>query len=195
MMYTFDNPKAPPVRRTQYFEMYANRALYHDGWVACTTPKRPPWVNIGGSTKDPADDYEWELYHVEKDFSEAKNLARENPRKLRELQDLWWSEAAKYNVLPLDDRMGERTDATIRPSLTRGRTKFTYYPGMKRITEGSAPATRNRDWSVTADVEIPQGGAEGVLATIGGRFAGWGLSLMNSAPRLDYVNSNQPKHR
>jgi arylsulfatase len=195
MMYTFDNAKAPPARRTQYFEMLANRALYHDGWIACTTPKRPPWVTVGGSTKDPADDYEWELYNVEDDFSEAKNLAKENPRKLRELQDLWWAEAAKYNVLPLDDRAIERADPTIRPSLTKGRTRFTYYAGMKRIPEGSAPPTRNRDFSVTADVEIPDGGAEGVLGTLGGRFGGWGLSLLDSVPRFDYRASNVPKHR
>jgi arylsulfatase len=137
MMYSFDDPKAPPARRTQYFEMMANRALYQDGWIACTTPKRPPWVNFGGSTKNPADDYEWELYHIEKDFSESNNLAKENPRILRELQDLWWTEAAKYNVLPLNDQMAERLDPSIRPSLTRGRTKFTYYPGMKRIPEGT----------------------------------------------------------
>jgi arylsulfatase len=195
MMYTFDDPKAPPARRTQYFEMMANRALYHDGWIACTTPKRPPWINVGGSTKNPADDYEWELYHIEKDFSEAKNLARENPKKLRELQDLWWAEAAKYNVLPLDDRMAERVDVTIRPSLTRGRTKFTYYPGMRRIPEGTAPPTRNRSFSVTAEVEIPKGGATGVLATLGGRFGGWGLMVMDGTPRFDYAFSNQAKDR
>jgi arylsulfatase len=195
MMYTFANANAPPARRTQYFEMLANRALYHDGWVACTTPKRPPWVNVGGSTKNPADEYAWELYHVEDDFSEARNVAKDNPKKLRELQDLWWAEAAKYNVLPLDDRAIERADPTIRPSLTRGRTRFTYYAGMKRIPEGSAPPTRNRDFSVTADVAIPSGGAEGVLGTMGGRFGGWGLSLLDSVPRFDYRASNVPKHR
>jgi arylsulfatase len=195
MMYTFDNPNAPPARRTQYFEMMGNRALYHDGWVACTTPKRPPWINVGGSTKDPADDYEWELYNVEEDFSEAKNLVKENPKKLRELQDLWWSEAAKYNVLPLDDRMAERVDVTIRPSLTKGRTKFTYYPGMTRIPEGSAPATRNCSFTITAEVEIPKDGASGVLATMGGRFGGWGLIVMDGKPRFDYAFTNQDKYR
>ena len=105
---------------------------------------------------------------------EAKNVVKDNPKKLRELQDLWWSEAAKYNVLPLDDRMAERVDPTIRPGLTKGRTKFTYYPGMTRIPEGSAPATRNRSFTVTAEVDIPKEGASGVLATIGGRFGGKG---------------------
>jgi arylsulfatase len=194
MMYTFDNANAPPARRTQYFELVANRALYHDGWVACTTPKRPPWINVGGTTKNPADDYEWELYNVEDDFSEAKNVVKEYPRKLRELQDLWWLEAAKYNVLPLDDRMGERVDPTIRPSLTRGRTKFTYYAGMTRIPEGSAPPTRNCTFAITADLDIPQEGASGVLATMGGRFGGWGLIVMDGKPRFDYALSNQEKY-
>jgi arylsulfatase len=195
IMYTFDDPKAPSARRTQYFEMMGNRALYHDGWIACTTPKRPPWVNFGVSSKNPADDYDWELYNVADDFSEARNVAREHPKKLRALQDLWWAEAAKYNVLPLDDRAGERIDPTIRPSLTRGRTRFTYYAGMKRIPEGSAPATRNRDFSVTAEVVVPKEGAEGVLATLGGRFGGWGLSLLDGVPRFDYSASNNPKYR
>jgi arylsulfatase len=194
MMYTFANANAPPARRTQYFEMMGNRALYHDGWVACTTPKRPPWINVGGSTKNPADDYAWELYNVEDDFSEAKNVVKDNPHKLRELQDLWWSEAAKYNVLPLDDRMAERVDVTIRPGLTKGRTKFTYYAGMKRIPEGSAPATRNRSFTVTADVDIPEKGASGVLATMGGRFGGWGLIIMDGKPRFDYAFTNQDKY-
>src|SRR5262249_3037591 len=193
--YSFDKANAPPERRTQYFEMMGNRALYHDGWVACTTPKRPPWINIGGSTKNPADDYEWELYNIEADFSESKNVAKENPKKLRELQDLWWSEAAKYNVLPLDDRMGERIDVTIRPSLTKGRTKFTYYAGMTRIPEGSAPVTRNRSFTITAEVEIAKEGDSGVLATMGGRFGGWGLIVMDGKPRFDYTFTNQDKYR
>jgi hypothetical protein len=111
------------------------------------------------------------------------------------LQDLWWAEAAKYDVLPLDDRAAERTDVTIRPSLTKGRTKFTYYPDMKRIPEGSAPATRNRSFSITAEVEIPKDGASGVLATIGGRFGGWGLTVMDGKPRFDYAFTNQDKYR
>src|SRR5262249_22567361 len=150
---------------------------------------------IGGTTKNPADDYEWGLYNVEDDFSEAKNIAKDNPKKLRELQDLWWSEAAKYNVLPLDDRVGERIDPTIRPSLTKGRTKFTYYPGMKRIPEGSAPQTRNRSFRITADVDIPAEGASGVLATMGGRFGGWGLIVMDGQPRFDYTLSNEARYR
>jgi arylsulfatase A-like enzyme len=195
MGYSFADPKAAGKHKTQYFEMFANRALYHEGWIASTTPKRPPWNTIGGSSKNPADDYEWELYHVDKDFSQTINIVKENPKKLRELQDLWWAEAAKYNVLPLDDSAAERVDPVIRPSLTHGRTKFQYYPGMIRITEGTAPVTRNRSFNLTADVEIPEGKVEGVLATMGGRFGGWGLMVMDGKPRFDYAFSNQEKHR
>lgn len=195
MLYSFADPKAPTKHPTQYFELLANRALYHDGWIASTTPKRAPWVGVGGTTKNPADEYEWELYHVETDFSQSDNLVKKNPKKLRELQDLWWAEAAKYNVLPLDDHFTERTDVTIRPSLTRGRTKFTYYADMIRIPEGSAPVTRNASFNVIADVEIPKGGTSGVLATMGGRFGGWGLIVMDSKPRFDYALTNQDKYR
>jgi arylsulfatase len=132
---------------------------------------------------------------VDTDFSQSDNLVKKNPKKLRELQDLWWAEAAKYNVLPLDDQFTERTDVTIRPSLTRGRTKFTYYADMIRIPEGSAPVTRNASFNVIADVEIPKGGASGVLATMGGRFGGWGLIVMDSKPRFDYALTNQDKYR
>ena len=108
MLYSFDDAKAASHHQTQYFEMVANRGIYQRGWVACTTPRRLPWVTLGGATDNPADDFAWELYHVDEDFSESVNLARSNPRKLRELQDLWWAEAARHNVLPLDCRFAER---------------------------------------------------------------------------------------
>jgi len=113
--------------------MFANRAIYNDGWVAARTPPMAPWV-MGGQTPD-VDDYRWELYNVADDFSEAVNLADKEPAKLRELQDLFWIEAAKYNVLPLDNSKVERFDVSIRPSLTRGRSVFTYYAGQTRIPE------------------------------------------------------------
>jgi arylsulfatase len=121
-------------------------------------------------------------------------VVKQNPKKLRELQDLFWAEAAKYDVLPLDDRMAERIDPATRPGLTKGRTRFTYYPEMTRIPEGSAPATRNRSFQVTAEVEIPEKGSEGVLATLGGRFGGWGLLVVDGKPRFDYAYSNQKQH-
>ena len=183
MVYTFDSANAPSTHRTQYFEMFANRAIYNDGWVAATTPPLAPWAS--GKTID-VDDYKWELYDITKDFSEANDLAAQQPKKLRELQELFWIEAAKYNVLPLDNSKLERMNVDNRPSLTRGRTKFTFYPGMTRIPEGSAPSILNKSFRVTAEVEIPVNGAEGVLITQGGRFNGWGLYLLDDKPVFHY---------
>jgi len=160
--------------------------------VACTTPVRLPWQ---AATEKSPDDFKWELYHVAEDFSEANNLAVANPAKLKELQGIFDREAKKYNVLPLDASFAARVDVSIRPSLTRGRTTFTYYPGTIRVPEGTAPNVRNKDWTVTADVEIPEGGAEGVLVTQGGRFGGWGLILMDGKPQFVYALSQQKEHK
>jgi arylsulfatase A-like enzyme len=184
MVYSFDDAKAPSKRRTQYFEMVANRAIYNDGWVACTTPPTPPWASSGKGVS--VDDFQWELYDTTKDFSEANNLAASEPKKLRDLQELFWIEAAKYNVLPLDNSKIERMDVANRPSLTRGRSLFTYNPGMVRIPEGSAPDIKNKSFKVAAQVEIPDGGADGVLVTQGGRFNGWGLYLLEGKPVFHY---------
>jgi hypothetical protein len=184
MVYSFDDAKAPSKRRTQYFEMFANRALYNDGWIACTTPPTPPWASSGGGVS--VNDYKWELYDVTKDFSQANNLAAKEPKKLRELQELFWVEAAKYNVLPLDNSKIERMSVDNRPSLTRGRTKFTFYPGMVRIPEGTAPSILNKSFQVSAVMEIPVDGAEGVVITQGGRFNGWGLYLLAGKPVFHY---------
>jgi arylsulfatase A-like enzyme len=183
MVYSFDNAKAPSPHRTQYFEMFANRAIYNDGWIAATTPPLAPWAT--GKTID-VDDYQWELYDLSKDFSEANNLASGEPKKLRELQELFWIEAAKYNVLPLDNSKIERLDGSNRPSLTRGRSLFTYYPGMTRIPAGSAPDIKNKSFKIAAEVEIPEGGADGVLITQGGRFNGWALYLLEGKPVFHY---------
>jgi arylsulfatase A-like enzyme len=183
MAYTFDDPKAPSTRRTQYFEMFANRAIYNDGWVAATTPPLAPWAS--GKTI-PIDDYHWELYDITKDFSQANNLAAKEPKRLREMQELFWIEAARHNVLPLDNSKLERMNVDNRPSLTRGRSLFTYYPGMVRIPEGSAPSILNKSFRVAADLEIPPGGAEGVLVTQGGRFNGWGLYILAGKPVFHY---------
>jgi hypothetical protein len=184
MVYTFDNPKAKAVHATQYFEMFANRAIYKEGWVAATTPPVLPWSF--GTNPPAVEDYKWELYNVEQDFSEASDLAAKEPKKLRDLQDLFWVEAAKYNVLPIDNSKSERFDVSLRPSLTRGRTEFTYYPGMTRIPEGSAPDFKNKSYRIVADVDIPAGGAEGVLMTQGGRFNGLGLYLLDDRPVFFY---------
>ena len=184
MVYSFDDAKATSTHRTQYFEMLANRAIYNDGWVAATTPPVAPWVVVG--RKPDVDDYKWELYNIAEDFSQAVDLADKEPKKLRELQDLFWIEAAKYDVLPLDNSAVERFDVRIRPSLTRGRSVFTYYAGQTRIPEGTAPDLKNKSFKIGADVDIPAGGANGVIATQGGRFNGWGLYLLDGKPVFHY---------
>jgi arylsulfatase A-like enzyme len=193
LVYTFDNPKAPTRHSTQYFEMMGNRAIYKDGWMASTTPLRLPWVTSGYEPSP--DDFKWELYNVNEDFSQANNLVEQNPAKLKELQRAFDVEARKYNVYPLDSSFASRVDPAIRPSLTRGRSEFTYYPGMIRIPEGSAPNFKNKSWAIAAEVNVPDGGASGVLATIGGRFGGWVLLMQESRPEFAYALSNQPEHK
>ena len=165
------------------------------GWP---TPRRcvcpgPSRARRGHSANP--DDFKWELYHVAEDFSQSNNLAAQNPAKLKELQAVFEREAKKYNVYPLDASFAERADVSIRPSLTRGRSTFTYYPGTIRVPEGAAPDTKNKYFTVTAEVEIPEGGAEGVLVTQGGRFGGWGLLVLDGKPEFDYAFSNQPQHK
>jgi len=184
MVYTFADAKAPSKRTTQYFEMLANRGIYHDGWVAATTPPIAPWVSIAKAID--INDYKWELYKVSDDFSEADNLADKEPQKLKELQDLFWAEAAKYNVLPIDNSRVERFDVSLRPSLTTGRDEFTYYPGLVRIPEGAAPDLKNKSYQIKAEVVIPKDGAEGILITHGGRFSGYGLYLLKGKPVFHY---------
>ena len=185
MAYAFADAAAPSERTTQYFEMFANRAIYDDGWVATTTPTSPPWVSVAVAT-DPIDGFDWELYNVAQDFSQSQNLAESNPEKLRELQRLFYIEAVKYDVLPLDDTKVERLDVNNRPSNIRGLSEFTYYDGMIRIPEGSAPDLKNKSFGISAVVEIPEDGAEGVLMTQGGRFAGVGLYVLDSRPVFHY---------
>jgi len=193
LVYTFDDAKAATRHTTQYFELVGNRGIYKDGWMANTTPLRLPWVTIGEEPNP--DDFKWELYNISEDFSQANNLAAKNPEKLKELQDAFDVEAKKYNVYPLDSSFASRADPAIRPSLTRGRTEFVYYPGMIRIPEGSAPDFKNKSWTAAAEVTVPKGGASGVLATIGGRFGGWALMLKDGKPVFVYALSNQPEHK
>jgi len=188
MRYTFDQPTAPSTRRTQYFELFGNRAIYHDGWVAATTPAGPPWSR-DVPTLDVIDGYAWELYHVEEDFSEAKDLVKSHPDKLKELQQLFYDEAAKYQVLPLDNDRVMRLNPAIRPSLTKGRTSFTYYEGARRIPEGVAPDIKNKSWTLTALIEVPETGAEGMAVTLGGLFNGWALYLDRSMPVFHYFGN------
>jgi Sulfatase len=193
LVYTWDNATAPTRHGTQYFEMMGNRAIYKDGWMASTTPLRLPWINTGYEPNP--DDFKWELYNINEDFSQTNNLVDQNPDKLKELQAAFDVEARKYNVYPLDSSMASRADPAIRPSLTRGRNEFTYFPGMIRIPEGSSPDFKNKSWTIAAEVTIPPGGANGVLGTIGGRYGGWALLLMDGKPTFAYAMSNQPQHK
>ena len=185
LAYTFlpENASAPSRRTSQYFEMLGNRAMYADGWIACCRHGRLPWQTSGSW---PWDGDKWELYNVEGDFSEAVDLAAAEPAKLRELQDLFTAAAEKYNVLPLDDRFAERADVTLRPSFFAGRNKITFYPGMIRLPEGSAPKTVSIHHRVDAIVDIPKDGAQGVMMALGGQDAGWSLFLWNGKPRYHY---------
>jgi arylsulfatase A-like enzyme len=178
--YSFADADAPSRRTTQYFEMIGNRAIYHDGWVACTTPPVPPW-DPGAAEVDAIDGYQWELYHTDIDFSQAEDLAASQPEKLRELQLLFYTEAARHEVLPIDNSKTARLDPAIRPSLTRGRTKFTYGDGMTRIPEGASPNLKNTSFRITADVDVEEK-ASGMIITQGGLFGGMGLFLRDGRP-------------
>ncbi|MEI3855483.1 MULTISPECIES: arylsulfatase [Ensifer] len=178
MAYAWDkaNATAPTQHQTQYFEMLGNRAIYHDGWVAATTPATLPWEL---STKTPPDvitGYNWELYNVDEDPTQFTDLAAKMPDKLKELQDLFYAEAKKYNVLPLDNSTLARWNAP-RPNLTAGRTEFTYQGELSGVPASAAPSTLNKSYTITAEVEIPDGGAQGMIVTEGGRFGGYGLFL------------------
>ncbi|MGO4839772.1 arylsulfatase, partial [Rhizobiaceae sp. 2RAB30] len=170
MAYAWDkaNADAPSARKTQYFEMLGNRAIYHDGWVAATTPVTTPWAMSTAAPPDVITGYNWELYNVQDDPTQFDDLATKMPDKLKELQDLFYSEAAKYNVLPLDNSTLARWN-TPRPSLTAGRKEFSYSGELSGVPPGAAPSILNKSYTITAEVEIPQGGAEGMIVTEGGR--------------------------
>jgi hypothetical protein len=182
--YTFDDATARSRRLTQYFEMFVNRGIYHEGWMASAL-SFPPWQSVRGEF-DP-DKQKWELYNIDKDFSQADDLAANEPQKLRELQDLWWLEAARYNVLPLDWRGVERFDSEAmgRPSLIAGRTKLQYFPGMVALPLGSFPPMLNKSWTMTADIDVPDHG-NGMIVTEGGLEGGFGLYLRDGKPTFVY---------
>jgi len=187
MAYTWDkaNANVPSTRATQYFEMFGNRAIYHDGWIAATTPPAPPWLLGTAKLPEVVNGYKWELYNIAEDYSEFNDLAAKNSDKLRELQELFLVEATKYNVFPLDNSILPRI-VTPRPSATAGRTLFTYSGEMAGMPVSDAPDILNKSYTITADVEVPQGGGEGMLATLGGRFGGYGLYLLKGKPVFTY---------
>lgn len=184
MVYSFGDAKAPSRHKTQYFEIFGNRGVYHEGWLAHTV-HRAAWEN---KPRHPFLEDQWELYHVEQDFSSATDLAAKNPAKLKELQELFLKEAAANYALPLDDRFLERTNATLvgRPDLMAGRTSLTVYDGMIGMTENVFINTKNRSHTITAEVTIPKGGASGVILSQAGRFGGWSLYVKDGKPMYSY---------
>jgi arylsulfatase len=186
MDYTFGkaNSNVPSTRTTQYFEMACNRGIYNDGWYACTTPFAAPWLLATGKLPD-VNDYAWELYNVTKDYSQNNDLKEKLPEKLKELQALFQAEAEKYQVFPLDNTAFVRL-LTPRPSATAGKTVFIYTGVKAGIPVGNAPSILNRDYTITAQITVPEGGAEGMIVTIGGRFGGYGLFLQDGKPVFVY---------
>jgi arylsulfatase A-like enzyme len=176
MNYTFDDAEANDRHTTQYFEMFGNRGIYHDGWTA-VTKHRTPWEMGETATVPRLSDDVWELYDTRVDWAQNNDLSQEKPEKLQELQQLFLIEAAKYNVFPIDDRTGERFNATIagRPELQQGRKSMRFGPGMTHLTENTVLNVKNRSHTITAHFEVPANGADGVLVAQGGRFAGWAL--------------------
>jgi arylsulfatase len=187
MVYSFDktNADADSMRTTQYFEMFGMRGIYHNGWMASTLPFRSPWDGTAALPDDVVNGATWELFDLTKDWTQSTDLAAENPEKLKELQDLFWVEAAKYQVLPLDASALTRFIAP-RPSIVAGRTEFTYTRPIIGIPLGTAPNVLNRSFSIVAEIDVPEGGGEGMLMTQGGRFGGWGLYLAKGKPVFVY---------
>jgi arylsulfatase A-like enzyme len=184
MIYSFDNPKAKETHTTQYFEMFGNRGIYHDGWIAATRHSIP-WIQV---QNPPLTEDVWELYHTTDDFSEAHNLAAKDPAKLKEMQDLFTKEAVRNHVLPIDDRRSERFNPAIagRPDLMGSRTELTVYPGMVGMMENAFINVKNRHFTITAPVELHDGNTNGVIISQGGRFAGWTLYMKDGKVHHEY---------
>jgi arylsulfatase len=185
LVYSFDDAKARERHTTQYFEVAGNRAIYHDGWFARTIHKAP-WE--AKPRRPLQDNSAWQLYDVRSDFSLANDLAAKNPKKLAEMQKLFLAEAAKYGVLPMDDRVFERLDAAAvgRPDLMGGRTSLTLAEGMTGMLEGVFVNVKNRSKTITAEIDVPAGGGNGTVIAQGGRFGGWSLYVKDGMPGYDY---------
>jgi len=181
--YTFDakNAKEPSRHKTQYFEMMGQWALYHEGWMLSTKVNRAPWQAFGAANTDPLNNQVLELYNLNQDFSQSQNLADKNPDKVKELKKIFIEEAKKYQVLPMDASVAARIVAP-RPNITAGRTEFVYTHPMTGLPQGDSPSILNCSHTITADIEVPEGGAEGMILTSGGRFAGYGFYLLKGKP-------------
>jgi arylsulfatase A-like enzyme len=181
--YTFKSPDAASRRRSQYFEMVGNRGWYEDGWLAVTTPGKLPWVM--GKLPDP-NSYGWELYNLDQDYSQSRDLAAVEPKRLAAMRARFQLYAAKHQLLPISNDLVSRMPEELRPYRTNGGSSFDYFPSDTRLTNQSFPDVKNRPWSIDADVINPPGGGNGAIITQGGWFGGWGLFMRNGAPRFVY---------
>ncbi len=181
--YTFpkEDANVPSRHHTQYFEMMGDHAIYKDGWIAATRVIRPPWHMIGAVNPDPLNNVTWELFDLTKDWTQSQDVSAQHPEKVKEMEGLFLSEAKKYEVLPLDASVATRL-AAPRPSLTAGRSEFVYTKPMTGLPGGAAPSVLNASYTITADITVPEGGAEGMLVTQGGRFGGYGFYLLKGKP-------------
>lgn len=181
--YTFDakNAKEPSRHKTQYFEMMGQWALYHEGWMLSTQVNRAPWEAFGPANPDPLNKQILELYDLNKDFSQFQNIADNHPDKVKQLKQMFIEEARKYQVFPLDASVAARIVAP-RPNITAGRTEFVYMRPMTGLPQGDSPFLLNSSYTITADITVPDGGAEGMIVTSGGRFAGYGFYLLKGKP-------------
>jgi arylsulfatase len=186
MLYTFNDATAPERHDVQYFEMFGNRGVYYKGWSGITK-HRTPWKMAAGGTTIPFDEDVWELYDGSVDYSQAHDLSKENPEMLHKLQRQFLIEAVKYNVLPLDDRGFERFNAELvgRPQTIKGK-KQVFFPKMKRVSEASVLNIKNKSFQVTAQIVVPEGGAQGTIIAQGGDAGGWGLLMEKGAARFVY---------
>jgi arylsulfatase len=185
--YTFDekNKDAPSKHKTQYFEMMGDHAIYNDGWMASTKVVRPPWEVVGSVNPDPLNNVTWELYDLTKDWTQSDDVAAQHPNKVKQMAGTFLNEAKKYQVLPLDASCATRVVAP-RPNITAGRTEFVYTRPMIGVPQGDSPSILNSSYTITADITVPDGGAEGVILTSGGRFAGYGLYLLKGKPVFNW---------
>jgi arylsulfatase len=184
MAYTFDkaNADAPSPHHTQYFEMLGVQGLYNDGWMLSAVPLRAPWELATKAVLDPAGAFKFELYDLHHDWTQYTDVAAANPTKVQEMKEVMFGEFAKYQVLPLDASASTRF-AAPRPSLTAGRNAFTYSgQTVTGIPDSAAPRLLNTSYTITANIDVPQEGADGMIVTDGGRFGGYGMYLMKSKP-------------
>jgi len=183
LAYTFDakNAKEPSRHKTQYFEMMGQWALYHEGWLLSTKVNRAPWEAYSVANTDPLNNQVLELYDLNTDFSQSQNVADKHPDKIKEMKQMFIEEAKKYQVFPMDASVATRMIAP-RPNITAGRTEFVYTRPMTGLPQGDSPGILNSSYTITAEIEVPQGGAEGMILTSGGRFAGYGFYLLKGKP-------------